>query len=439
MFTSVPVRATLPDSMWARTATPAIPTPPLVGETVADVAVVGAGYWGLSAALHAAERGARVVVLEAAEPGWGASGRHSGHVIPALSKLDPDDLVARLGPDTGRRFVELVRDCAAITFDVIRRHSIQCDAVANGWLVPAHRPSRVALLQRRFAQWRRFDAPVELLDRDATAAMLGTRVYHGALLATTGGHLQPLSFARGLARAVETVGGTVHGGSAVDGITRDGKRWRVRTARGSVLAPAVIIATNAYGSTFARSPWPGLAQTVMPVTNWQMATRPLPPALRAAILPSNAAMSDTRGDLRFYRFDRDGRLIGGATIVSLANARPRLERLVGARMKETFPALADWAGFGFDAVWSGELAMTPDFMPRFYAPAPGIYAAAGCNGRGVALGIALGRMLADAALGAPTDRLALPVSPIVPIPLHGLIRRVARGAMVYYRHLDSRD
>jgi glycine/D-amino acid oxidase-like deaminating enzyme len=432
-------RARLPDSMWARTTTPAIDTPTLAGDVEADVVVVGAGYWGLSAALHAAERRARVVVLEAAEPGWGASGRHSGHVIPALSKLDPDDLLARLGPDTGRRFIELVRDCAALTFDVIRRHRIDCDAVSNGWLNPAHRPSRVAVLQRRFDQWRRFDAAVELLDRDATAAVLGTSVYYGALLATTGGHLQPLSFARGLARAVVDVGGSVHGDSPVVGIARDGKRWRVSTPRGNAFAPAVVIATNAYGATFARSPWPGLAQTVMPVTNWQMATAPVPPALRASILPRNSAMSDTRGDLRFYRFDRDGRLISGATIVSLANARPRLERIVGARMRETFPALAEWAGFGFEAVWSGELAMTPGFMPRFFAPAPGIYAAAGCNGRGVGLGLALGRMLADAALGAPIDQLPLPVSRVAPIPLHRLIRPVARSAMLYYRHLDARD
>ncbi len=432
-------RTPLPDSMWARTAAPAMPSPPLIGDHDADVAIVGAGYWGLSAALHAAERGARVVVLEAAEPGWGASGRHSGHVIPALSKLDPDDLLARLGPDTGRRFIELVRDCAALTFEVIRRHDIDCDAVSRGWLNPAHRPSRVAVLQRRFEQWRRFGARVELLDRDATAAVLGTSIYHGALLAATGGHLQPLSFARGLARAVAKLGGTVHGDSPVIGIARDGARWRVSTSRGNVFAPAVIITTNAYGTMFAKSPWPGLAQTVMPVTNWQMATFPVPPALRAAILPQDCAMSDTRGDLRFYRFDRDGRLVSGATLVSLAHARPRLEAMVGARMKETFPALADWGGFGFEAVWSGELAMTPGFMPRYYAPAPGIHAAAGCNGRGVGLGIALGRMLAEAALGEPVERLALPVSRVLPIPLHGLIRPVARSAMLYYRHLDTRD
>lgn len=439
MSPAQPIPVALPDTMWSRTATPPVATPPLAGDGSADLVVVGAGYWGLSTALHAAESRAKVVVLEAAEPGWGASGRHSGHVIPMLSKRDPDDLLQRLGPDTGRRFIELVRDCAALTFDLIRRHGIDCDAVQNGWLNPAHRPSRVALLERRHAQWRRYDAPVELLDRDATREILGTTIYHGALLAPTGGHLQPMSFARGLARAVVATGGSVHGGSTVTAIERDGSRWRVRTAGGTVSAGAVVVATNAYSAAFARSPWPGLARTVMPVTNWQMATAPLPSALRASILPRNTAMSDTRGDLRFYRFDRDGRLVSGATIVSLANARARLERLVGARMKETFPQLAGWDGFAFDAVWPGELAMTPDFMPRLFAPAPGLWALAGCNGRGVALGIALGRAVAAAALGGAATDLPLPVSPIVPIPLHALVRPVARSAMFYYRWLDQRD
>jgi glycine/D-amino acid oxidase-like deaminating enzyme len=108
-------------------------------------------------------------------------------------------------------------------------------------------------------------------------------------------------------------------------------------------------------------------------------------------------------------------------------------------MKDTFPALADWQAFGFDAVWPGELAMTPGFMPRIHAPAPGIYAPAGCNGRGVALGIALGRAVAAAALGGPIADLPLPLSPVVPIPLHGLLRPLARGAMFYYRLLDRRD
>lgn len=429
----------LPDTMWSRTASPPPATPPLAGDRSADLVVVGAGYWGLSTALHAAEGHADVVVLEAAEPGWGASGRHSGHVIPMLSKRDPDDLLQRLGPATGRRLIEVVRDCAALTFDLIRRHRIDCDAVQNGWLNPAHRPSRIALLERRLAQWRRYDAPVEFLDRDATRGVLGTAIYHGALRAATGGHLQPLSFARGLARAVVAAGGSVHGGSTVTAIERDGNRWRVRTGGGSVSARAVVVATNAYGAAFARSPWPGLAQTVMPVTNWQMATVPLPAALRASILPTNCAMSDTRGDLRFYRFDRDGRLVSGATLVSLAHARPRLERVVGARMKETFPALADWPGFAFEAVWQGELAMTPDFMPRLFAPAPGLFALAGCNGRGVALGVALGRAVAAAVLGGPVAALPLPVSPVVPIPLHRLVRPVARSAMLYYRWLDYRD
>ena len=168
-------------ALWAAIAPPAPATGVLAGgEHRADVLVIGAGFTGLATALAAAERGADVVLLEAAEIGSGASGLNNGQVIPCLSRADPDEIVAARGADKGEALVALIRDSAQTTFDLIRRHGIACDAVQNGWVQPAHTPGRVARVSRpRFEQWRRRGAPVELLDADQVAAMTGSRYWHG--------------------------------------------------------------------------------------------------------------------------------------------------------------------------------------------------------------------------------------------------------------------
>ena len=168
-------------ALWAAIAPPAPATGVLAGgEHRADVLVIGAGFTGLATALAEAERGADVVLLEAAEIGSGASGLNNGQVIPCLSRADPDEIVAARGADKGEALVALIRDSAQTTFDLIRRHGIACDAVQNGWVQPAHTPGRVARVSRpRFEQWRRRGAPVELLDADQVAAMTGSRYWHG--------------------------------------------------------------------------------------------------------------------------------------------------------------------------------------------------------------------------------------------------------------------
>ncbi|MFM7688608.1 MAG: NAD(P)/FAD-dependent oxidoreductase, partial [Alphaproteobacteria bacterium] len=169
----------MPPSLWAATAPAPPATEPLLGEARTGVAVVGAGFTGLSAALHLAEAGVPVTVLEGAEIGWGASGRNNGQVIPNLSRLDPDAIVASVarengGRDKGEELVGLIRDSASLVFDLLRKHDIAAEAVQNGWIQPAHRPSRRKLAASRVEQWGRRGAPVRMVDRAEMASLAGT-------------------------------------------------------------------------------------------------------------------------------------------------------------------------------------------------------------------------------------------------------------------------
>lgn len=211
----------------AATARPAIACPPVQGETEADVAVVGGGFTGLSAALHLAERGLKPALLEAAEPGWGASGRNGGQVIAGL-KADPTELIALFGPQKGKALVDLVGGTADFVFELIGRHGIQCDAVRSGWLQAAHSArGRAFVPRRRMEDWRRHGAPVRVVERDEIRHLTGCDDYIAALLDERDGALNPLGYARGLADAAVRHGARIHGGSPVQTIERKGAGWRV--------------------------------------------------------------------------------------------------------------------------------------------------------------------------------------------------------------------
>lgn len=421
----------LPNSLWAATAPPAPDTPPLKGEIRADVAIVGGGFTGLSASLHLAESGADVVLLEAAEPGWGASGRNGGQVIAGF-KYDPGELTAKFGLEAGARLAEFAGGTADLVFGLIERHRISCNAARTGWIQAAHCAKAQRTLETRTGHWQRMGAPVEILDAKAVAAATGTDIYSGAMLDRRGGVLQPLAYARGLAKAALGAGARIHGQSPARRIVQQGKTWRVETPQGAVTADQVLLCTNAYTDAL----WPGLARSVVPAFSYQIATVSLGDNLRAGILPRGEGVSDTRRLLRYFRLDSQGRLILGGRGRFKETEEPAFYRGIANELRGLFPRLE---AVDLEFHWSGQVALTLDHMPHLHELAPGVMGALGYNGRGVAMATAVGKLLAERVQGRPLADLPLPASPLKPVPFHGLRQPALAAAVTWKRALDRFD
>jgi glycine/D-amino acid oxidase-like deaminating enzyme len=424
-------RRRMPPTLWAATAPPPPPTTALVGEVRADLCIVGGGYTGLSAALHAAEAGLSVVLLEAAEIGWGASGRNNGQVIPTLSRLDPDGIVAALG-DKGEALVGLIRDSASLVFDLARKHGMAAEAHQAGWVQPAHRASRMKLAEKRVKQWGSQGAPVRMVDRAEMAAIAGSARWFGGWTNETGGRINPLGFARGLAAAAIQAGAKIFTQSPALSVQKDGADWKVAVPHGQVLAQKLVLANHAYGQEL----WPGLGTEVIPMRSFQMATEPGPEAIARTILPQGHALSDTQGDLYFYRFDDNRRLVTGGGLMIHAAYDARLRRRIAARVARVYPQLGAPC---FDYVWYGYVGINQDRLPHIHELAPGVYGWTGCNGRGVGLATAIGREFARAAAGTPMADLPLPLMSLKPIAAHAFARRIAPLALGLFRWRDRRD
>jgi glycine/D-amino acid oxidase-like deaminating enzyme len=424
-----------PASLWAAVTPPGPDLPELVGTAATDVIIIGGGFTGLSTALHLRETGIEVAVIEAMEPGWGASGRNNGQVIPTLSRPDPDEIVAAHGA-VGERFVALLRDSASMLFDVARRYQINAEQEQTGWVQPVHSPGRIRIAERRVRQWSKYGASVELLSREQTREMLGSDAWFGGFWNKTGGHINPLALARGLTRAVLDRGGRIHARSTATSFKRHNGRWLVKTDKGEISGRALILATNAYTGEFSKSLMPEMAHEVMPVLSWQMATQPLSETARQTIIPGRQAMSDTHGELYFARYDARNRLVTGGAVIGPGNKPERLKLIVAERLRRLWPQIGP---IEFDYVWNGYVGMTTDFLPRIHRLGPDAYGWTGCNGRAVALSIALGDELSKAVRGMPETELALPFSEPAPILAHGLLRRLAPLMLMVYRRRDARE
>ena len=193
-----------------------------------------------------------------------------------------------------------------------------------------------------------------------------------------------------------------------------------------------MLATNAYTGEFSRTLAPAIAREVVPVLSWQMATQPLSDNVRGTIIPGRQAISDTHRELYFARYDARNRLVTGGNVALPVNQRERIQNRVINRLQRLFPQLGE---VKFDYFWNGYVGMTRDYYPRFHRLGPNGLAWAGCNGRAVGLSVALGRELAKAVTGTPLEQLALPLSEPDPIPLQGLVRRLAPLALPYHRYL----
>lgn len=415
-------------SLWSVTAADGPGLSPLAGTVTSQVAIVGAGYTGLSAALHLAEAAREVVVLDTLDVGEGASGLNGGQVVPGV-KPDPDELVRLFGA-RGEAIVATAASGPDLVFELIRKHSIDCDATRTGWIQPAGSQAALATLAERVRQWQARGAPVTLLSAKETTQLTGSERYCGGWLDRRGGTVQPLSYVRGLARAAQRAGARIFTHSPAVKLERTGRGWRLDTPKGSVEASLIVLATDAYTDRLVN----GLRRSIVAIPSLQVATAPIPPALRATILPGGQSASDTQRLLRYFRLDRTGRLVMGTR----GAFRDAPEAFVATHhhraVREIYPQLT---GIGFEYHWGGLVAMTPDGLPRLCEVAPGVLAGLGYNGRGVAMATQMGRLLARWILAGSAADLGFPVTPLRPIPLHRFSRIGASLAIQYYRTLDG--
>lgn len=325
-------------------------------------------------------------MIEAESIGFGGSDRNNGQVIPTLAAVEPDAMIARHG-EVGERFIDLVRDSASALFDLIREHEIDCDAEQTGWFQPSHSVDYLRLSKSRVKAWQRFGAPAQMLDAAQAKALLGLSLWHGGMLNPTGGHVNPLKLVQGLAQVCEAAGVIIHENTPAKSIIRNGEGWQIKTPHGVLNADAILLATNAYTDDVA----PLIKRSIVPIIAWQLATLPLTDAQRETVIPERQAISDTRGDLWYFRYDAQNRLVTGSSLMIRVNAKPRLSQSVAKRLETAFPQLGK---VEFTHVWSGKVGITRDFYPRFHQLGPNYWGFTGYNGRGLALTIPVGREMA---------------------------------------------
>lgn len=384
-----------------RTAGPALNLPPLAGDACADIVVIGGGYTGCSAALHLAESGAEVRLLEAKAVGHGGSGRNVGLVNAGLW-LSAEGVEKRLGKAAAGKLNRALAEGPDLVFELIRKHGIACEAVRNGTLHCAHAPSGLRTLEERLRQLRKDGAPVEMLTAEETRSRTGAAGFHGALLDRRAGTIQPLAYSRGLARAAILAGAKLHENTPVSACRRVGGSWRVWTQGGAVTARALIRATNAYPQPIA-----GLAATdFIPLDYFQFATPPFGKELLMSVLPGGEGCWDTARVMTSFRRDAEGRLIVGGmgALGSVGGAAHR--EWARRKLARLYPAAAKIA---FDHAWWGRIAVSGDHLPRVEDIGADAIAIHGYSGRGIAPGAVFGRAAAEWARTG--DGEALPAAP----------------------------
>ena len=377
-----------PASYYAATATPLAAFPMLKGQTRADVCVIGGGYTGLSAALHLATRGYDVVLLEAHRVGFGASGRNGGQVGSG-QRLDQDALERLAGKPAARTMWDMAEDAKALVADLILRHDMPVTLhpgvahACNTASELAHARSYADKLAREYG----YDQ-IEVLDRDAFRGVVGSDRFKGGAVDNGAGHLHPLNFAIGLAKAAAAAGVRIFERSEVHHITH-GKAPVVQTGTGAVTCDHLILAGNGYLGGLDRK----VAARVMPINNFIIATEPLTDP--AKVLARNIAVADSNFVVNYWRLSEDNRLLFGGG-ESYGYRFPDIIKTVTKPMLDIYPQLR---GVKIDYAWGGTLAITTNRMPAWLRPHPNVLAASSCSGHGVALSTLAGKVLAEAVAG----------------------------------------
>jgi glycine/D-amino acid oxidase-like deaminating enzyme len=390
-------------SLWKAANPP--PPPPLIldGKLSTQVLIVGAGLAGLSLGLHLGSKNIETVILESDNDANAATGASAGIIAPQLVRTTPNTVLKRFGAERGARLLRMIAESGRYTFELIDRLGIECDAAQSGFLNPVTGLKGARSHDRLLEEWQPFRDDLRLIGADEVRVLSGCRGYSAAMVDSTGGCLDPLAYSRGLAKAIRAAGTPLYHGSGVVSLARSGDRWTAQTRTGEVTARRVVLCTNGASANLH----PALAQTVLPLPVCEVATQPLPAAMRREILPHGHALTDASTDVFSIRFDQAGRLITACPGRSKIDP-VEIDRLINRRLETRIPA---YRRTPLEYIWQGTAWLNSNLLPRVVLVEDGLMAVQACNGRGIALNTIIGRELArwmanpnEAAPMVPIDR-----------------------------------
>lgn len=364
--------------------------PALEEQINADICVIGAGYTGLSTALHLAESGFKVVVLEGSRIGFGASGRNGGQIVHSYSR-DIDFIEKHYGKKTGTEMGKMAFEGGKIIRNFISKYNIQCD-LKEGGIFAACNNKQLQEMESKKALWEAHGhTQLEMLTADSIQNHVGSKRYTGGLLDKSGGHFHPLNLVLGEAAALESLGGVIYEDSKVTRV-EEGSKVKVHTAKGCVTADFVVVAGNAYLGDLI----PKLEQKAMPCGTQVITTAPLSEAQQKDLLPQDNCVEDCNYLLDYFRLSGDGRLIYGGGVTYGAREPDKIESLIVPNMLKTFPQLK---GVKVDYAWTGNFLLTLMRLPQFGRIGSNIYYAQGYSGHGITSSHLAGKVLSDAIQG----------------------------------------
>ncbi|GAB3269485.1 NAD(P)/FAD-dependent oxidoreductase [Parahaliea aestuarii] len=408
------------NSLWRATAPSEPASEPFEDGARKDVLIIGAGITGAVAALRLQAAGAKVAVLDAGEPGSGASGRSGGFIVPSFSAVRPAQLYKGTGDGADRLLAEIAGS-GDLLFQLVAEYGIDCGGAQGGWYQPAHSAEALSSCQADQEVWRAVGGSMEVLDAQETARRTGLTGYHGSLFAPSGGAVHPIKLIYGALTAAQARGATLHTRCRANSLRREQDLWWADTPQGRIAGSRLLVCTN------ARSAIPGanIESSIVPLRVCQIATTPLSPEERLGLIGFGQSLADTRRNLFTYRFDEAGRLITGAMPLRAAGntaalGRSMVARLASALQLKRVPEV--------DYLWFGQGSVTRDRLPALYDLGPDAWALTACNGRGLAASTMLATRTAEMLLHDDPKRLPIPA--VRPEPTHLRAMQVI-GARMY--------
>lgn len=388
-------------SLWGAVGGGPAPRPSLDGRQDVEIAIVGAGIAGLSLACELAAAGRTVCVVEAVTPGAGALGASAGIIAPQLVRTTPNKVLEKLGPHLGASWLHLVGESGGHLFDLIRTLQIDCDARPYGFIAPARGAAAEQRLQQVLEEWRPFRQDLSVLGAATTQAMTGCRGYGAAVLDASGGGVNPLKLAAGLAARAVEAGAALFHHSPATALERVGTRWRLEAGGGVVEADKIVLCANG-GNQFLH---PSLDATVLPMRVHELATAPISQRLRASILPGGQSLTDLELDIFSIRFAEGERMVTFYPVKEEASAEA-IEAAVNRRLADM---LLDYEPVRIEHLWEGVAWINSSLLPRIVALDDGLLAVQACNGRGIATNAIVGREIARMLLSDGRYRPAIAV------------------------------